>query len=78
MQPDMGPAELRHRRLVHVDDGGIITASAMCPFDFAHAILERLHVFSEAALDAWYDLYKTRAPRFYAAFMEAVSHGNRA
>lgn len=23
-------------------------------------------------------LYKTRAPRFYAAFMEAVSHGSRA
>jgi hypothetical protein len=69
VQPDMGPVDLRHRRLVHVSGRSIVTASA---------VPERLHVLSEAAFGAWCDLYKTREPRFYAAFMEAVSHGNRA
>jgi putative intracellular protease/amidase len=58
-----------------VDDGGIITASAMAPLEFAHAILKRLGVLSERALEAWYGLYSTRDPAFYLAFMQALGHG---
>jgi putative intracellular protease/amidase len=61
-----------------VDDGNVITASAMAPLEFAHAILRRLGVFSERALEAWYGLYKTRDPACYFAFVEAVGHGPRA
>ena len=55
-----------------VDDRGVITASAMAPLEFAQLILARLEVFSEQALAAWYDLYKTRNPASYFAYMEAV------
>jgi putative intracellular protease/amidase len=58
-----------------VDDRGVITASAMASLEFARAILARLEVFSPAALDAWYGLYKTSSPAYYGAFMEAIGHG---
>jgi putative intracellular protease/amidase len=55
-----------------VDDGGVITASAMASLDFAKLILARLEVFSKAALDAWYGLYTTRDPAYYYTFTKAV------
>ncbi|HYO95620.1 MAG TPA: type 1 glutamine amidotransferase family protein [Polyangiaceae bacterium] len=57
-----------------VEDGGVITASAMFPLDFARLILARLRVFSPAALEAWYGLYRTGDPACYYAFMEALEH----
>jgi putative intracellular protease/amidase len=56
-----------------VDDRGVITAPATSPLEFAHAILARLEVFSPAALDAWYGLYKTSDPACYAAFMRELN-----
>lgn len=61
-----------------VDDRGVITASAMASLDFARAILARLEVFSPAALDAWYGLYRTSEPAYYHAFMQAIGHGEQA
>jgi putative intracellular protease/amidase len=61
-----------------VDDGGVITASAMAPLEFARAILARLVVFPPKALEAWYGLFKTRDPACYHAFMEALGHGAKA
>ena len=55
-----------------VDDGSIITASAVAPLDFAHLILARLAVFPENALEAWYGLHKTGDPACYFAFTEAL------
>jgi putative intracellular protease/amidase len=55
-----------------IEDRGVITASAMAPLDFARLVLARLQVFPEPALAAWYDLYTTRNPASYFAFMEAV------
>jgi putative intracellular protease/amidase len=57
-----------------VEDRGVITAAAMAPLEFARLILGRLAVFSPAALDAWYGLYKTSNPACYAAFVAAVGH----
>ena len=61
-----------------VEDGGIITASAMAPLDFARLILARLEVFSKAALDAWYGLYTTRDPACYYAFTQALGQPSSA
>jgi len=55
-----------------VDDGGVITASAMASLEFARAILERLQVFPKAALDAWYGLYTTRDPAYFFAFTKTL------
>jgi putative intracellular protease/amidase len=58
-----------------VEDRGVITASAPTALEFARLILARLAVFSPAAIEAWYGLYKTNDPACYHAFMEAVGHG---
>jgi putative intracellular protease/amidase len=58
-----------------VEDRGVITASAMASLEFARLILARLGVFTEKGLAAWYDLYKTRAPACYFAFMQEVGGG---
>jgi len=55
-----------------VEDDGIITAPGTASLDFARQILAKLRVFSVAALDAWYGLYRTGKPEHYFAFVEAV------
>jgi len=55
-----------------VEDRGIITAPGTAPLDFAREILAKMQVFSAAALDAWYALYRTGKPEHYFAFVEAV------
>ena len=55
-----------------VEDRGVITASAMAPLEFARLVLARLEVFPPEALDAWYDLFKTRDPACYFAFLRAL------
>lgn len=61
-----------------VEDRGIITASAMASLEFARLVLARMGVFTEKGLAAWYDLYKTRAPACYFAFMQEVGVGGSA
>lgn len=55
-----------------VEDGGVITASATAPLEFARLILARLGVFSPSALLAWYELYKTGNPKHYFQLMDAL------
>ena len=57
-----------------VDDGGVITASAMASLEFARSILARLGVYPTKALEAWYGLFKTGDPACYHAFVEALGH----
>jgi putative intracellular protease/amidase len=58
-----------------VDDGGVITASAMASLEFARLILARLAVFPPKALEAWYGLFKTGDPACYYALTEALKDG---
>jgi putative intracellular protease/amidase len=55
-----------------VDDAGVITAAATASLEFAKQVLEKLRVFSPAALDAWYALFRTGQPEHYFAFVEAL------
>ena len=52
-----------------VSDGGVITASAMKSLEFAREIFARLDVYEEKVLEAWYGLFKTGDPKFYAALV---------
>ncbi|MDN5760928.1 MAG: DJ-1/PfpI family protein [Microlunatus sp.] len=54
-----------------VSDGGLITAPATAPVDFARAVFEALEVFPSPVLDAWYGLYTTGERRFYDALVGA-------
>jgi putative intracellular protease/amidase len=41
-----------------VTDEGMITASGLAPLEFAREIFKSLDLYSPAALDAWYSLFK--------------------
>jgi putative intracellular protease/amidase len=55
-----------------VEDAGVITAPATASLEFAQHLLEKLQVFPQRALEAWYALYRTGRPEHYFAFVEAL------
>jgi putative intracellular protease/amidase len=55
-----------------VSDGNLITASSAGPLQFAHYILQRLEVFSDEALEAWYNYFNTGEARYFFALMSAL------
>lgn len=50
-------------------DQNVITASGMKSLEFAREIFERLDLYEEKVLDAWYGLFKTGDPKYYAALV---------
>jgi putative intracellular protease/amidase len=55
-----------------VTDGNLITATALAPLEFAKHILARLHVFSDATLDAWYGLHQTKKPEYFMQLRQSL------
>jgi putative intracellular protease/amidase len=47
-------------------DGHVITASSTAPLDFAYHIFKKLGVFSPEVLEAWYGLFSTGDPAYFA------------
>lgn len=56
-----------------VTDDNLITASGIAPVDFALHIFRRLDLYRPPVLDAWYGLFKTGKPEYFAALMQAAS-----
>jgi putative intracellular protease/amidase len=50
-----------------VSDRRVITASSTAPVDFAHEIFRALDLYDDKVLDAWYGLFKTGDPSYFAA-----------
>ena len=55
-----------------VSDGNVITAGATGALTFARAIFERLELYSERVLSAWYGLYGTGEARYYFELLQAA------
>jgi putative intracellular protease/amidase len=55
------------------DDGGLITAGGMAPLEFARAIFQRLGLYADEALEAWYELYKTGRSEHFAKLQHAAA-----
>ena len=55
-----------------VTDGNLITASGIAPLEFAVHVLKALDVFSTKTLDAWYNLYKTQASKYFFELMNSI------
>lgn len=55
-----------------VTDGPVITAAATAPIDFAFQIFRYLELYSPEVLAAWYGLFKTGKPEYFAALMQAA------
>jgi putative intracellular protease/amidase len=50
-----------------VSDQNVVTASAMKSLEFAREIFKRLDLYEDKVLEAWYGLFKTGDPKYYAA-----------
>jgi putative intracellular protease/amidase len=48
-----------YRNIPAIADGGLITASGLAPVDFAYQIFGKLQLYTEAALNAWYSMFKS-------------------
>lgn len=55
-----------------VVDGGVITAAATSPLEFAKAVFETLGAMPQPVVDAWYGLYTTGERRYYDALVGAA------
>lgn len=55
-----------------VADGNLITASGIAPLEFSAQVFARLDVFTPEIIDAWYQLYNTRDPKYYFRLMSAI------
>ena len=55
-----------------VTDGNLITASGIAPLEFSVHVLRILDVFSTKTLDAWYNLYRTREPRYFYDLINSI------
>jgi putative intracellular protease/amidase len=52
-----------------VTDGNLVTAGGTAPLDFAYHIFKKLGVYSAETLEAWYGLFKTGDPSYFARLM---------
>jgi len=50
-----------------VSDRNVITASSTAPVDFAREIFRALDLYDDKILNAWYGLFKTGDPSYFAA-----------
>jgi len=55
-----------------VTDRNLITASGVAALDFAYHIFRGLDLYTPAVLDAWYGLFKTARPEYFAALLQAT------
>ncbi|UXH77595.1 DJ-1/PfpI family protein [Roseateles amylovorans] len=55
-----------------VDESGLITAGGMSALEFAQAIFQRLGVYEDEVLDAWYQVNKTGKSSWYAKMAAAA------
>jgi len=56
-----------------VTDGNMITANSTAPIEFAYQIFKRLGAYQHDTLEAWYGLFKTGDPAYYARLTELMS-----
>jgi putative intracellular protease/amidase len=56
-----------------VTDGDLITAASMAPLEFAYHIYRRLDLYDPAVLEAWFGLFSTRKPEYFAELLRLVS-----
>lgn len=56
-----------------VTDGKLITASGLAPVDFAQHIFQQLDLFTAPVLKAWYKVFHTGNPEYYAELIQAMN-----
>jgi putative intracellular protease/amidase len=75
MFPDSYQGEVYYVQQPAVTDNNLITANFSSPHDFARHILKKREVFSDEALEAWYQQFVTHDPKYTFALMQALQPG---
>ncbi|WP_436862888.1 type 1 glutamine amidotransferase family protein [Staphylococcus caeli] len=55
-----------------ISDENLITASGIAPLEFAKEVLEKIDVFEEDTLEAWYKLNKTHREEYFYQLMNSM------
>jgi len=55
-----------------VTDDNLITASGIAPLEFSYEVLKRTNLMKTETLEAWYQLYKTKEPKYFYALMGSI------
>jgi len=55
-----------------VVDGKLITATGLAPLEFAFEVIKKLDIMENSTLNAWYNLYKTREPKYFFELMKSL------
>jgi len=50
----------------------IITASGLAPLDFSYEVLRKLDLMKKETLEAWYDLYNSKDPKYFMPLMNSL------
>ncbi len=56
-----------------VTDGDVITANSTAPIDFAYHIFKKLDLYPAQVLEAWYGLFKTGDPAYFATLQKLTA-----
>lgn len=64
--------EMNYKEECTVTDGNLITAEGTAPLEFAYHVLKVLDVFSPETLESWYNLYKTKEPKYFLELMNSI------
>lgn len=59
-----------------VTDGNLITATGLAPIEFSYEVFKKINAFKPETLEAWYQLNKTRNPKYFHQMMGTLN-GNR-
>ncbi|AZO94887.1 type 1 glutamine amidotransferase family protein [Halocella sp. SP3-1] len=55
-----------------VVDDNLITATGLAPLEFSYEIFKKINVMKKDTLEAWYQLYKTKQPKYFYSLMETL------
>ncbi|ULQ58633.1 glutamine amidotransferase [Brucepastera parasyntrophica] len=48
-----------------VADNNLITASGIAPLEFTYEVIKKINIMENNTLEAWYNLYKTKEPKYF-------------
>lgn len=55
-----------------VVDGNLITATGLAPLEFSYEVFKRIDAMNEDSLESWYQLYRTKEPKYFFSLMESL------
>jgi putative intracellular protease/amidase len=65
-----------YREVPAITDRNVITAAGTAPVDFAYEVFKMLRLYSDAALEAWYALFKNGDASKYYQLVSASNTGS--